>query len=446
MKLLITCAAQFLVVLDVSIVNVALPAMRDDLGFGASGLEWVVNAYALTFAGFLLLGGRAADLYGRRRTLIAGLALFAGASLAGGLATAPGVLVAARAVQGLGGALLMPATLAILTTSYPEGPKRARAIAVWSAVGAAGGAAGSVFGGLLTDLLSWRWTLLINVPIGAAVIVAALLVLDPGRDGAGRRLDILGAVTATAGLSALTLGVTQKALLPVAAGVALLLVFVVVQARVASQPLMPLRIFRSRAVTGANVVILLTGGVGFSLWYFVSLYLQNTRGYSALEAGLAFLPHTFAIIVAARLAPRLMTRLGVRPLVVLGALVAAAGFAWQSRLTVDSGLVTGVLLPGAVMTFGIGLTFTPLAAAATSAVERTDAGLVSGLLNSSRQVGGSIGLAALATVAAGHGVAGYSRAFEIGALVLVAAAAAALVLPAPRPPAATSAAPAAVRA
>ncbi|GFJ89570.1 MFS transporter [Phytohabitans rumicis] len=318
MKLLVTCAAQFLVVLDVSIVNVALPAMRDDLGFGATGLEWVVNAYALTFAGFLLLGGRAADLYGRRRTLIAGLALFAGASLVGGLATAPGVLVAARAAQGLGGALLMPATLAILTTTYPEGPKRARAIAVWSAVGAAGGAAGSVFGGLLTDLLSWRWTLLINVPIGAAVIVAALLVLDPGRDGAGRRLDVLGAVTATAGLSALALGVTQTALVPLLVGLALLAVFVAVQARVARQPLMPLRIFRSRAVTGANVVILLTGAAGFAMWYFISLYLQNVRGYGALTTGLAFLPHTFAIIVAARLAPRLMTRFGVRPLVVLG--------------------------------------------------------------------------------------------------------------------------------
>jgi EmrB/QacA subfamily drug resistance transporter len=449
-KLLVTCAAQFLVVLDVSIVNVALPAMRDDLGFGPSGLEWVVNAYALAFAGFLLLGGRVADLFGRRRALIAGLVLFAGASLAGGLATAPWALVAARSVQGLGGALLMPATLAILTATYPEGPQRARAVAVWSAVGAAGGAAGSVFGGLLTDFLSWRWTLLINVPIGAAAIVVALLVLDPGRDGGGRRLDVLGAVTVTAGLTLPAFGVTQTrehgwgaaaTLLPLVAGILLLLGFLAVQAWVAREPLMPLRIFRSRSVSSANVVILLTGGAGFAMWYFVSLYLQNVRGYGALEAGLAFLPHTAAIIAAARVAPRLMARIGIRATVVLGALVAAAGFFWQSRLTVDSGLVTGVLLPGMVMTAGIGLTFTPLAAAATTGAARGDSGLVSGLLNSSRQIGGSVGLAALATIAAAHTqdlgasgaavTAGYSRAFLIASILLLVAAAATVLLPPP---------------
>ncbi|XVQ06965.1 MFS transporter [Spirillospora sp. CA-255316] len=446
--LVLACAAQFLVVLDVSIVNVALPAIREGLGFGASGLEWVVNAYALTFAGFLLLGGRMGDLYGSRRVLVAGLALFTVASLVGGLAGSPGLLIGARALQGLGAAILAPATMTVLTVAFPEGPKRASALAAWSAVGAVGGAAGSLLGGLLTDLLSWRWVLLINVPVGLVVIVGSLVLIADHRT-ASQKLDLPGAVSITVGLSALAFGVSQtgehgwgsgRALVPILAGVAAIGVFLALQAWVARSPLMPLGIFRSRAVSGANLIMLLLGGVTFSLWYFVSLYLQNVHRYSALEAGLSFLPHTAALVIGSRLGPRLLRRVGVRPLVVVGALVAAAGFGWQARLTADSDLVVGVLLPGALTCSGIALTFTPLAAAATSGIARGEEGLAAGILNTSRQVGGAVGLAALVTVAVARtqdfGTAsapalasGYATVFGVSAAICVAAALATFLLP-----------------
>ncbi|WP_219508572.1 MFS transporter [Nonomuraea ceibae] len=437
----LVCLAQFMMVLDVSIVNVALPAMESDLRLGAEGLQWVVNGYILTFAGFLLLGGRAADLYGRRRTFVAGLAVFAIASLAGGLATTPWLLIAARAIQGLGAAVVAPATLTILTTAIPAGPARAKAIATWGAVGAAGGAAGSLVGGLLTDYLSWRWILLINAPIGTVAIIAALRLLAESRDLGTRGLDLTGAITVTVGLSALEFGVLQtsaygwgaaRALIPMGVGVLALAVFVLVQARFARAPLMPLRVFRARSVSGALLVQFLLGAAGFAVWYFLSLYMQQVLYYSALQAGLAFLPHTLAIIVASKATPWLAGRVGLRPLLATGALISAAGFAWQATITPDSGLLAGIVLPGVLITGGMGLTSAPIAMAATAGVGPGEAGLVSGVLNSSRQIGGSLGLAALTTLAASHASAqtsGYSLAFGACAGVVAAGAVAVLVLP-----------------
>ncbi|WP_051114062.1 MFS transporter [Actinopolymorpha alba] len=453
--LVLACAGQAMVVLDVSIVNVALPAMRSELGFDPAGLAWVVNAYTLAFASLLLLGGRAVDLYGSRRVFVAGLAVFAVASLAGGLATSPQALIVARAAQGVGGAILSPATLTLLTTTFSEGERRTRAVATWSAVGAAAGAVGSVLGGVLTDYLSWRWVLLINVPIGAAAVVAALLVLPAGRPRTKQRLDLAGAVTVTVGLTGLAYGVmrsetfgwaTAETLVPLTLGVVALLVFVAVEAFVAKTPLVPLRLFRTRAISSANLVAFLMTVPGFAMWYFLSLSMQNVLHYSAMQAGLAFLPHTLALIVGARLAPRLLGRLGARRLVVVGLVVSAAGFAWQGQLSATSGLVTGVVLPGILMSLGMGLAFPPVVAIATSGVARSEAGLAAGILTTSRQVGGALGLAVLATISASHIealsggrldgavaagalAAGYARAFDVGAALLVVVALIALTMP-----------------
>lgn len=450
--LVLACTAQFMVVLDVSIVNVALPAMDADLHLGPDGLQWVVNGYVLTGAGFLLLGGRAADLYGRRRVFIVGLALFALASLVGGAATTPGLLVAARAAQGLGAAIISPATLTILTTSFAEGAYRSKAIATWGAIGAVGGAAGAIVGGLLTHTLSWRWILLINVPIGIVAIVIALRHLAESRDAGRRRLDLAGAITVTLGLTALEYGlvrthdngwVSAHALVPMGSGLVLLGVFVLLQARFAKDPLMPLRIFKVRSVTGANLVQLLLGSAGFAVWYFLSLYMQQVLGYNPIEAGLAFIPLSFAIVVASKTTPRLVRRLGFRPLLAFGALVSTAGFLWQAQATADSGFVTGVLLPGMLITGGMGLNFAPLAMAATTGVARGEEGLVSGILNSSRQVGGSLGLAALVTLATAHTASlvaagtpatqaladGFSQAFLVSAGITTVAALATIVIP-----------------
>lgn len=450
--LTLVCTAQFMVVLDVSIVNVALPSMDAELGLGPEGLQWVVNGYALTSAGFLLLGGRAADLYGRRRVFVGGMALFALASLVGGVATSAGLLVAARVVQGLGAAVISPATLTILTTSFPEGPYRTRAIATWGAIGAVGGAAGSIVGGLITETLSWRWILLINVPIGVAAIAVALRHLAESRDTGGRRLDLAGAITVTLGLTALEYGLVRShdegwgspyVLVPMAAGTVLIGVFLLVQARFARDPLVPLRVFRVRSVTGANLVQMLLGSAGFAVWYFLSLYLQQVLHYGPLLAGLALTPHALAIVVTSKLTPRLVGLVGLRPLIAVSALLASAGFLWQAQITPGSGYVTGILLPGMLITGGMGLGFAPLALSATTGVARGEEGLVSGILNSSRQLGGSVGLAALATVAAAHTAAlaaggaatadalsaGYARAFLVSAGVTALAAVATIVIP-----------------
>jgi EmrB/QacA subfamily drug resistance transporter len=447
--LLLACVAQFMVVLDVSIVNVALPSIGRDLHYSQTGLQWVVNAYVLTFAGFLLLGGRTADLFGRRRVFVAGLGLFILASLLGGLAQTSGELTAARAAQGLGGAVLSPATLTIIMTTFTEGERRHRALGAWSAVAGLGGAFGVILGGVLTSYLSWRWVLFVNIPIGGAAAVAALsLLTESRRPDADRRLDIPGAVLATGGLATLVYAIvgtdvhpwgSSRTVVLLVVALVLLVVFVLSQARVPA-PLMPLSLFTSRWVTAANVVMLLVGAVFFSMWYFLSLYLQEVHGYGPLKAGLLFLPMSAAIIVGAQTAGRTLARFGPRLLLVVGLGLAAIGFGWVSQLSADSSYVGGVLGGTLLITFGVGLSFAPLATAATTGVHWTQAGLASGVLNTSRQVGGSIGLAALATIAtdrqshfagalASARTAGFDRAFEVAAIVAAVAAVCSLRIP-----------------
>ncbi|WP_344561726.1 MFS transporter [Streptomyces axinellae] len=446
---LAACAGQFLVVLDVSVVNVALPSMRETLALSQAGLQWVVNAYTLTFAGLMLLGGRAADLFGRKAVFLTGLALFTAASLAGGLAQQPWHLLAARAVQGMGAAILAPATLTLLTTSVPEGPARTRAVATWSAVGAGGGAAGGLVGGVLTDALSWRWVLLINVPVGVVVLVAAAVWLTESREGAVRRLDVPGALLATLGLGAVVYGIVRTdaagwtapgALLPLFAGLAMLGLFVAVEAR-APEPLVPLRLFRSRAVCSANAAIFINGLAMFAMWYFLSLYTQNVLHYTPLQAGFAMIPHSLSIVLGSKSAPYLMARIGDRALAVTGTSMAALGYVWQGSVHADGGYAAVILGPGLLMALGAGLAATPLATIATATKDPGEAGLLSGLFGTGRTMGGALGLAVLSTVAAartdGHETPpaladGYRAAFSTGAGVL-AACALFMLLALPRP-------------
>ncbi|MDQ1705944.1 MAG: hypothetical protein QOF18_2310 [Frankiaceae bacterium] len=407
--LALVCLAQFMVVLDISIVNVALPSIGKDLHYSTTGLQWVVNSYVLTFAGFLLLGGRAADLFGRRRVFITGLTLFSLASLLGGFAQTSGELTAARAAQGLGGAILSPATLMIIMTTFTEGRSRHRALGVWSSVAGAGGASGAILGGVLTSELSWRWVLFVNVPIGTLAVVAAFLLLnETRRPEADRHLDVAGAVTATAGLAVLVYAIvgtdvhpwgSARTLWLLAIAVVLLVTFVVIQARFARSPLMPLSLFRSRSLSAANVVMTLMGAVFFSMWYFLTLYLQDVHHNSPIKAGLLFFPMGLTIIVGAQISARIVTDLGPRRVLIGGMSLLAGGFLWMAQLDATSSYLGGVLPGSLLTTLGAGLCFTPLAAAATSGVPMHLAGLASGVLNTSRQVGGSIGLAALATLA-----------------------------------------------
>jgi EmrB/QacA subfamily drug resistance transporter len=460
--LALVCVAQFMVVLDVSIVNVALPAIGRSLDYSTTGLQWVVNAYVLTFAGFLLLGGRTADLFGRRRVFLAGLALFSLASLLGGFAQNSAELTAARAAQGFGGAVLSPATLTIIMTTFTEGAKRHRALGAWSAVAGAGGAFGVILGGVLTSYLSWRWVLFVNVPIGVLAAVAARRFLtERRRPDAGRNLDLPGAVLVTLGLAIGVYGIvgtdthswgSGRTLGLLAIAVVLLSAFVYTQAKTAAAPLMPLSLFRSRYVSGANVVMLLVGVIFFSMWYFLSLYMQEVYGDGALKTGLLFLPMSAGIIVGAQTSSRIIGRVGPRALLLVGIGLAAVGFGWLGHAT-SSGYAAGMLGPTILITVGIGLSFTPLATAATTAVHWSQAGLASGVLNTSRQIGGSIGLAVLATVASartrslpgGLGrfggdsaaykaalASGYDRAFTIGAAVALAALVATFIIPARR--------------
>jgi EmrB/QacA subfamily drug resistance transporter len=440
--LAVVCLAQFMVVLDVSIVNVALPDMRNDLHMSQNGLAWVLNAYTLTFAGFLLLGGRAADLFGRKRLFLIGITVFSLTSLLGGMAQTGGELIAARGLQGLGGAILSPATLTILTTTFTDPRSRTRALGVWSAVAAAGGATGVLAGGVLTDLLSWRWILFVNVPIGLLVFVVARFVIVESRlEGDRPTLDWAGALTVTGGLSAIVYGVVSTdqhswasslVLGSLAGGVVLVIAFLVVESR-HPHPLVPLRLFRSKALTGANLIMVVIGSVMFGVFFFLSQYLQDVQGYSPLGAGFAFLPLPLAIIVGTRVSTRLLPRVGARPLLVVGPLVSAVGMLLLSRLSSDSSYALHIGLPGAIITFGVGMAFVPVTLSATSGVAPRDAGLASGLINTTRQIGGSLGLAALLTVAASrsHAVAvrgatiaetaGYDRAFEVAAGLLVCA-------------------------
>ncbi|HEX3796025.1 MAG TPA: MFS transporter [Acidimicrobiales bacterium] len=458
----IACVAQFMVVLDVSIVNVALPSIGRDLHYSPTGLQWVINAYVLTFAGFLLLGGRAADLFGRRRVYLFGLFLFTAASLVGGVAQNSAWLTTARAVQGIGGAFLSPATLTIIVTTF-SGARMAKALGVWSAVAGAGGAAGSILGGVLTAEISWRWVLFVNIPIGIAASVAALMFLIEAKRDAHDvnrpKLDVVGAITVTAGLGALIYAIvgtdthawgSTYTLSILGTAVVLLALFAYVQLKVASTPLVPFRLFRSRSVTGSNIVMFLVGAAFFSMWYFLSLYLQNVLGYGALKAGLAFFPMAVAIIIGAQTSARLLPKLGVRPLLLVGTALAAVGFLGLAQIHVDSMYATHVLIPGCMISLALGLLFTPLASAATADVHFTEAGLASGVLNTARQMGGSVGLAALATIAIDHTHAiiggahgavstasaltsGYARAFLLAAFLGVAAFAASFIVPSLHP-------------
>jgi EmrB/QacA subfamily drug resistance transporter len=452
--LILLCAAQFMVVLDASIVNVALPSIQKALGFSQENLPWVVNAYVLVFGGFLLLGGRAADLLGRRRVFIFGLLLFAAASLAGGLAESQGMLIAARAVQGLGAAILSPAALSIITTTFAEGPDRNKALGVWGAVAGSGGAVGVLLGGVLTDGLGWEWVLFVNVPIGLAAAAAApLLLAESRREGLERNFDVLGALTSTAGLIVLVYAVIKATdngwgsattLGLIALSLVLLAVFAITETR-ARQPLMPFRIFRQGTVAGANATALLTGAALFSMFFFISLYMQQILGYSALDAGLAYLPLAVSIIVAATIAGGLVTRMGARPVLVGGLVLTTAGLLWFSQVPVDGSYVANVLGPMLLAGWGLGLSFVPVTIASQAGVTPADAGLAGGLINVAQQIGGALGLAVLSTVAtsttkdamtAAHGARGalpaaltdgFNDAFLVGAGIAAVAAVVALV-------------------
>jgi EmrB/QacA subfamily drug resistance transporter len=442
--LFLSCLAQFMVILDVSVVNVALPAIRTGLHFSEVDLQWVVNAYTVTFAGFLLLGGRAADLLGRRRVFVSGLTLFALASLAGGFADSQAVLIAARAVQGLGGAVIAPASLSILTTTFAEGPGRNRAVGIWGAMGGAGGAAGVLLGGILTDALSWRWILFINVPIGLlAAIAAQRMLAESRRESATREFDLRGALAATIGLSVLVLGIVRtdqtgwgsaQTLALIAAGLVLLGVFVAIEGRLARSPLMPLRIWRSRTLTAANVVVLLVGASTFAMWFFVSLYLQQVLGYSPIRAGVAFLPMTLCIVAGATFASRSVARVGAKPLLVAGMTLLTIGLALFTQIAVHGDYVTEVLIPGMLVGVGMGFAFVPATISAVAGVAPAEAGLASGLVNTSRLFGGALGLAVLAAIATDHtsakvaqGVAAHTALVSGFQLAFVIAAAAAFV-------------------
>ncbi|MFF2193536.1 MFS transporter [Streptomyces sp. NPDC058157] len=464
-RVLATAAlAQFVVALDMSVVNVALPAIRTSLGFAPLDLSWVVHAYALTFGGFLLLGGRACDLYGRRRMLALGLPLFGLCSLAGGLAQAPWQLIAARAGQGLGAAAAAPAALAMLTSTFTEGPRRVRALGVWSAVNAAGGALGVLAGGLLTQYAGWRWVMLVNLPI-VATALALVPALPPAGSSSARRhkgLDVPGAVLATCGSGLLILGVVRTdtlgwgapatwATLTLAA--ALLGGFVLAELKTTA-PLLRLGLLRSRWVVGANVLVFLAAAGQFAAFYFVSLYMQQVLGMSASATGTAFLPFSLALIAGTVVATRVTSARTPRAALIPGALLAASGLVWFARISPGGGFLTDVLGPCLVTGTGVGMVIAPIVAAATTGVTPHEAGMASGLMNSSRQLGGSVGLAALATLAAHRtgttaGPAALSDGYALGlavaaALFVLAAAVAVAVLPRSRsaPPAPRPTAPA----
>jgi EmrB/QacA subfamily drug resistance transporter len=445
---------QFLVVLDVSVVNVALPAMQDDLHLSSTGLQWVVNGYTIAYAGFLLLGGRLADVIGQRRAFLGGVGLFVAGSLIGGLAPSSGVLLTGRVVQGLGAAVLSPATLTILLASFQEGPKRAKAMGWWMAVGAAGGATGGIVGGALTEWLSWRWVLLFNAPVGLAVLVAAALMLTDHAAERRPRLDVPGAAAATAGLGALVLGITQikehgwtapQTLVPVAIAVLLLWGFVELQRRTA-EPLMPLSVLRLPGLAAANVVMLVSGGGLFAIWFFLTLYMQQVLGYSPLKAGAGFLPHTLAIIAGTQVTSRWLGARDPRVVISAALLLSAAGFGVLSLADEGSGYLTGVAVPGVLVMFGAGIAFPPIIGAATAGVTPDVHGLASGILNTARMVGGALGLAVLATVAASRTadvaagaapdaaalVAGFRVAYLVAAGAMVVSAGLAWLLPGTR--------------
>jgi EmrB/QacA subfamily drug resistance transporter len=401
--------AQFMVILDVAIVNVALPSIKVDLDFSQTNLQWVISSYAILFGGALLLGGRLADLLGRRRLFVAGLSLFAASSLLCGLAWSEASLIAFRAVQGLGGALLAPAALSLLMTTFAEGRERNLALGIYGAASGSGAAAGVLLGGLLTSYLSWSWIFFINVPVGVAAMALTPLLLQESRAGlAERHFDFAGAASVTAGLMLLVYAMTRATsdgwgadttLALLAGAIALVLTFVAIELRSPS-PLLPLRIFRLRTLAAANVAMAIVGAVAFSEFFLLTLYLQDVLHYSAVESGAAFAGFALAVVVVSNVAQAVVGRLGVRPTLTIGLLVSAVSVGWLTRLPVDghyfSDLFPAFVLGGA----GMGLSFVPVTIASLTGVERSDAGVASGLINTSRQIGGAIGLAAASAIAA----------------------------------------------
>lgn len=411
LALVVIAIAQLMVVLDATIVNVALPHIKDALGFSDSGLEWVVNAYALTFGGFLLLGGRAGDLLGRRRVFVAGIILFALASLAGGFATSQAWLLTARAIQGVGGAIIAPTALSLVTTTFPEGPRRNRAMGVYAAMSIGGAAVGLLAGGVLTTYASWRWVFFVNVPIAVIAAIMAPRVLAESERHTGR-FDLPGAITGTGGLAALVYGLSNaattqngvshwgdtKVIVSLVASVVLLTAFLFIEAR-SKHALLPLRIFRNRDRSAANLIMLCIGTAMFGMFFFLTIFVQTVWGYSALRTGFAYLPMVATIMAMAGVSSQLVGRIGAKPILVTGALVAAGGMFWLSRITAHSSYVGGLLGPMMLTAAGLGMLFMPVTLVALSKVGDRDAGVASSLVNTGQQVGGSIGLAILGTVA-----------------------------------------------
>jgi EmrB/QacA subfamily drug resistance transporter len=450
LALALLSTVQFMVVLDIAVVNVALPSIKVDLGFSQEDLQWVISAYALVFGGFLLLGGRAADVLGRRRIFLGGLIVFTLASLFAGLAWSEASLIGARALQGLGAAIISPAALSILSTTFKEGRERNIALGVWGAVGGFGAAAGVLLGGVLTDALSWEWIFFVNVPVGAAAFALTPLLLTESRDAGVRTFDIPGAVLVTTGLSSLVYAITQAGRDGWLAGTTvgffvasfvLLAAFIVWEQR-HPEPLMRLGIFRIKTLTGANVAGFIMGTALFSMFLMLTLYMQQVLGYSPMKTGVAYLAVAGTAIVWSAVAAQLVTRVGVKPVLVAGMTTLTAGLVYFTQVSVGGSYVTD-LLPGFLLIgFGIGFSFVPISIAALAGVESAEAGLASGLINTSQQIGGALGIAALSTIATSRTadavasgtapqsalVDGFTAAFVVGAIIAGAGIAAALTL------------------
>jgi EmrB/QacA subfamily drug resistance transporter len=411
LALLVIATAQLMVVLDATIVNVALPHVQRALGFSGSGLEWVVNAYAVTFGGLLLLGGRAGDILGRRRVFVSGLLLFSAASLLGGFATSQWWLLSARALQGVGGAVIAPTALALITTNFPEGGERNRAFGVYAAMAGAGSAAGLLLGGVLTTYASWRWVLFVNVPIGIVVAAAAPRVLAESRRRPGR-IDVAGAVTATGGIALLVYGLSKAAagsdgvshwsdvpvVLSLSAAAVLLVSFVLIEMRT-SRPLLPMRLLADRDRSGAYLVMLCIGTALFGMFFFITLFMQTVLGYSAIRTGIGYLPFAVGTVISSAAASQLIPRVGARALILTGIAAVTGGTFWFSRLTEHAGYASHLLGPILLTSLGLGLVFVPLSLVALHKVADQDSGVASSMLNVGQQVGGAIGLALLGTVA-----------------------------------------------
>jgi EmrB/QacA subfamily drug resistance transporter len=437
--LVLICIAQFMVILDATIVNVALPSIQKDLNLSEANLQWIVNAYALVFGGFLLLGGRAGDLLGRKRLFLVGLVVFTAASLLNGLASSEGMLIASRALQGFGAALISPAALSIISTTFEEGAERAKALGVWAAIAIGGSAVGLVLGGFLVQYFSWPWIFYVNVPVGIVAFILSLRLVPESRDLTGHRsYDIAGAVTVTGGLMTLVYAIVDaqsagwgstKTITTFAIAAILLVAFVVIETR-AKAPLVRLSIFRIRSLSIANVVMFLAASGIFAMFFFNTLYLQRVLGYGPLKAGLAFLPFTAGIMVSAGLASAFAPRVGVRLVAAIGLILTTGGLLLLTQLPVDGTYVADVLPAILLSSLGMGAVFMPLTLIATTGLKNEDQGLASGLFNTSQQIGGALGLAVLSTIAASKSasaggsqanalVVGFHWAFAGGAVVMV---------------------------